>query len=521
MPPLSSWGRGGGGAGSGGTSGGGGGFDWGSLLMPFLGAAGNYFGAQQANRPSTSTGTSNNTSSSSPYGPAGPLIDLGLGAALDNFLNFRPPPPPGNRTGKDTNAMLGRITEMAGGASPFLDPAAGFYGDIFSDEMGGNALRDMFAQGIDFQIPGLEGFIGDTTGQGGAAGNSFMGGSNALLNSLLGELGVPGYGGGGGFDGSGRTSRGGGFRMGGGGGGGAPGGGLEGSMLEPYLMEVLNGKWLGEGNPHVDDLISSFNREAAEGYKEGIVPQIDAQYQRAGRYGSGAYQSAQAGANEEYNEAVQGNIANLLGSNYQFERGNMMDALLSALGEETSRQATSASIGASSAANSAALGLQERMGTLGIVSDLLGGLSDFSQGTRGLGLSAMGLFGDTELGRLGLLGDGAADLDALRLGAMGLAPDLDAARYFGPLNAMGLMQQRDAQGNASRNSRWRHESELPFRMLNEFMGTVMPIATAFSTNTSSGSQSNTQPGAGINPWGALLQGLLGGAMANRGMTGGA
>lgn len=508
---------GGGGNAGAGAGQGGGGWDW---LLPVLGAAGNYFGAQQANRPSTTTGSSSNTTTTSPYGPAGPLIDLGLGAALDNFLNFRPKPPPGAGIGKDTNAMLGRVTGMANGESPFLGPTGDFYGSVFSDPMGNNALREMLVGGLNQPLPYVDDFIGTTTGQGGAAGGTFLGGSNALLSSLFGELmGGPQAGGGGG----GRSAN---FRASGGGGGSDSVRDVENSFLAPHLMKVIEGGWLGQDNPNVSGMISNFNREAAEGYKQGVVPQIDAQYQRAGRYGSGAYQQAQAGANEEYNESVQGNIANLLGSTYQFERGNMMDALMGALGEETSREgiaagerASGASTAAGAASAQASLDLQRRLGTLGITADLLGGLSDFSQGTQGLGLSAMGLLSDDRLGRLGILGDQATGLDQYRLGAMGLAPGLEEARYYGPLQALNAMGQRDSRNSAAANARNRFNNEMPFRMLNEFMGTVMPIATSFGTTTGSGEQSSTQPGAGINQWMAALQGLLGGAMANRGMTG--
>jgi hypothetical protein len=516
--PFSGTGAWGGGAsGSGGNGGGGGGWmDW---LLPLLGAAGGYFGAQQQNKPTTSTGSQNSTTTNSPYGPAGPLVNLGLGAALDNFLNFRPRKPPGAGIGKDTNAMLGKITGMANGGSPFLDPASDFYGSIFSDPMGNNQLREMLVGGLGQDLPYVDDFIGATTGMGGQAGEGFMGGSSALLGQLFKELGMGGEAPG--FDGSGRAS------MGGRGGGGfsassSGGGSLQGSDLWPYLQATLNGEWLGEGNPHNAALLDNIRRESAEGYKQGVVPQIDAQYQRAGRYGSGAYQQAQVGANEEYNEALQGTIANVLSSTHQFERGNMQDALMGGLGEETSRMATSAAAGG----NAASLALQEQIANMGnrrdlmgLASGLLGGLGDFSQGNNSLGLSAMGLLSDDRLGRLGLLSGQASDLDGLRLGALGLAPDLDAARYYGPLNALGAMGQRDSRQSAAANSRWRYESELPFRMLNEFMGTVMPIATSFGTTTSNGTSSNTQQGAGINQWGALLQGLLGGAMANRGMTG--
>lgn len=476
-------------------------------VAALIGAAGSYMSAKEANKKKGgSSGKFDNYSQLTPYAGASPLIDLMLAAGTDAFFNTGTKPPPGGGSSRGTNKLLDQLMGMAQGKSPFLEPAGDFYGRMFDDEFGGNAIRSRLDSELQGDInPYVDDFIGDTQGWMNQAAGSFQGGANDLLGQLLGGTRGRGL-----FSGMGGV------------GGATP---VDVKLAEdPYLKAVLEGEWLNESNPHLQDMIANFNREAGEAYQNETLPMIDAQFAKAGRYGSDAYASERAKAHEEVNEAMQGNAANLLGSTYQFERGNMMDALglntdraLAELSAGTQLGSANAAAGAS-AYNSA---IQGRLGAAGLGVDLLGLLSGQSQGMGSLALGGINQYSNDELGRLGLMLDSANGLDSLRLGGLGLAPGLEQARYAGPLSVAQLFQQRDAASNAAAMNRWQWEQNAPWERIRNLMGIAMPIATTFGTGREWGADQRSAAGASsINPWAAAAMGGAGGYMSAGGGGGG-
>jgi hypothetical protein len=206
-----------------------------------------------------------------------------------------------------------------------------YYDDIFNAAMG-NHNGGNYQAGSDF----IQGNLGSRN----------FGGTNDYYSDLYGRLGNASFdqpinmlqdylsgnpyaaGGGGGY--------GGGSYMSGGGGGASwtpqaqgqmPDSMANNSFYAQRMRELFDPSTLDPANnPTLQPVLDAIRRESLEGYDDSVA-RISAGMEGRGRYGGGMYQNMQTRANEEYNEALQGSIANVLMGNYEAERGRQMQGL--------------------------------------------------------------------------------------------------------------------------------------------------------------------------------------------------
>jgi len=80
-----------------------------------------------------------------------------------------------------------------------------------------------------------------------------------------------------------------------------------------FYGDTMDGKFLGEGNPYLEDTLSDINQSTADG--------VNSQFSGAGRYGSGMHAKVLA-------DRIGQNENNLRFGNYATERGMQNDAAL-------------------------------------------------------------------------------------------------------------------------------------------------------------------------------------------------
>jgi hypothetical protein len=290
-----------------------------------------------------------------------------------------------------------------------------------------------------------------------------------LYGELSGLVGGSGQNGGGGYSYTGGGSSGGGSSS----SSGRPGGGngnfmntqqlgdyLGNYSVEPnqWMREVLDGKFLDQGNPYVQSLVD----ESYEDYQRSLGD-IDSRFATSGRFGSGALARAHVLANEEFNEGAQ----QLRGSLYENERNRMMDAMGMLSGENTSARST---LGGT---NQSLIARSGQLGSAKIAADAQRAAA--SMALRG------------QMARLGF--------------------DRDQAKFGNMMQLMGVAEGMNTLENKN--------ELLPYEMLNQAQQFGLPILSTFGTQHGK----STQPYAG-NPWiNAGISGL-GGYLGAGGTFGG-
>jgi hypothetical protein len=105
---------------------------------------------------------------------------------------------------------------------------------------------------------------------------------------------------------------------------------MQGSPLTVYGGREL-GRMLGGGylnaNPYLQGAIDAASQGATRNYLTSVLPGIDSSFSLAGRYGSGAHQSAHENAQRALAGQLGGIASDLAYQNYGAERANMMNAL--------------------------------------------------------------------------------------------------------------------------------------------------------------------------------------------------
>lgn len=91
------------------------------------------------------------------------------------------------------------------------------------------------------------------------------------------------------------------------------------------LASTLQGDYLNS-NPYLDAMYNSAASRVTENYQEGVAPSIGAQFDSAGRYGSGMYQNAMEGSQQQLGDSLSQLAANLYGGSYESERGRQIQA---------------------------------------------------------------------------------------------------------------------------------------------------------------------------------------------------
>lgn len=431
------------------------------------------------------------------------LYGTAIGNPMPEFYGA-PPAMRGGGVSGQTNEIADLLLQMAKGGSPFLQEGEDFLGDLYGgtgynpimeDVWGRTKSGSKLLQGATDQSTGhLENFIqqlfGSGLGQGTESGQFSGGGGIGNYNFSPAELGD--------------------------------------YSVEPneWLRAVLDGEWLDEGNPHVDKQIENLRREMLETYERSTVPQIDSTFARAGRYGSGAYNLAQATANEEINEAIGSETSNFLANNYQFERGNMMGGLGLLNSQEIAKMQTMGQMASANAGASASLAGSRYATDRGAEASMRDDLLQAILGMQGGELSALQLGLSDEQFRLGTAGDMAQLLSSDRMTGLGMIPGLEESRYFGllaalqgqqPINAARASGANAANQNALNQysynkDKWAYEQNFPYEQLKFYADMILPVAGLGGNSTT--------PYKGNEPYMAALLAGMGGYTWGKGAFGG-
>lgn len=97
------------------------------------------------------------------------------------------------------------------------------------------------------------------------------------------------------------------------------------NALNQQMTGTLGGDYLNS-NPYLDRMMDSASRGMTRAFREGTAPSIGAQFDSAGRYGSGLYQNMQGTAQDELARGLGETAGNIYGQNYANERSNQMRA---------------------------------------------------------------------------------------------------------------------------------------------------------------------------------------------------
>lgn len=361
---------------------------------------------------------------------------------------------------------------------------------------------------------GFEGYNPILAGLAGTLGGSSLDEPMNLLRGFLAERQANEGGAG---DGSVAASGGGSFSFGsgGGGGGGVPpdlgGRGTFGRELDRIFSEEANEEQLAAV---LDGVAEDIRRE---GFAQ--VADLAAAESGAGRFGGSHHTAQIAEAKERQAEEIAQISAQLRFGDLNERREARLQALsllnsreVAAMQDMTQRAGISASSG------SAAAGRELRRELAELENERL---------LRGQDLQAIGaMMEGQQFGLSGLMGLGER-LSNDRLAALGLIPSIEQINLGGLGQAMGAgqgllsLEEMDARARASNAANRRQirmlELEAPQRLLNDYMRTVLGIASLGGESTVQGT--NVQPGAGLNPLASGIMGGLGAGLAGAGIAG--
>lgn len=507
-----------------------------------LAAAGGLLGGKSGSRDRKTY--TDQTSSFSPWGPtSGPLrniVDM-AGSLFGNYWPSYPDVnPPSFGYGQATQDVMGQLLGNAqSGPSNLYQGVSDYILNNLGNKANNPYIDQVFNNAGNYRPDYIDQFINQ------AGGSGFFGSSEPYMHNLLSQTAF------GGGDNSGLFGISGDYLtrvldsfLGPEGSAFQPGGLFSDSYARPTIVTNAHSSRPNFGsaanNPYLDDLKEAIRSEGEETYKRLIVPQVDSEYIRAGRYGSGAYQFAQARSFEEAMEAINNQVADTMFQAWE-------NAANRASQENIAR--SSGASAASGAANSAAtarqgqllnflgsvlglgVGADQFAGSLG--GDVLGLLSGTDQFNAGSLFSGIGLLDAANQGMLGLQGDMAGLYNnllqgnqAYDLGLLGTVPGLETAAQIpnqllggllGPLMQGDIARYESGLGQFQNEfNRQQYNNTLPYQMLEQYLGTIGPLGQTFGTQQTSGT--NTQPGAGFLP--GALQGALGGAMLGSGLSGG-
>ena len=477
---------------------------WGAVL----GGLGGYF-SKDAGK-TTSGGPWYTDSTTSPYPSAGGDLDAILEAARKLYGSQ------GGGGGRGVPGASSAATSIADEArrrafdSSLTDMAGGVAGQVGAGSGYNQFMDALAAGGTTAYYPGFDQFV--------ARGATGEFGQDPFLEAFLGsEMGnLLGGGGGGGVGGGGGS-----YRSGPVGGGDVGSYQFNDSIMSPWLKDVLNGKWLDQNNPYMDEVIQGIGSDY-QTQQEDALRRLDAEAMGGNRYGGSTLALERSTSRRDMGEQLAQQIAQTRMAEYEAERSRMEDALgqLTSLeGSDMQRQAAlgsaRASAGASRYATDSAADTARRQM---LVQALLG-----HSGDR---LAGFGLAGDlygtaltNEQKGLDLMGNMAALRSNDVLGLLGSIPGLEASRFTGLTAAGGLQDSIDAQNRAkaqwaagANNRQWQN--------LQNWLQTVMPIAGTFGGTHSEGVTAPGMTNGGGNAAGNTLAGILSGWAIGKGVQGG-
>lgn len=304
---------------------------------------------------------------------------------------------------------------------------------------------------------------------------------------------------------------------GGGGGGGSSfnyssGGGVADAPVGAagYAKDILNGKYLNEGNPFRQQLLDSMTKRIKDDFASQTLPGINSQFGGAGAVGSEAMNDAYRKAAQGFGDSLSGATNQVMYTDYNNRMEDVMHALDTGAGlDENAADNAQRAAAASASAGASAYGADRSAAT-----QLQ--LARMSALENALGLSAsMGSdFGGDQRNALNdvpeLSGLDLRDLST----AFGASHSMDelseqertAARSAG-LQARGLNMQNQAQ----RFGQWQYLNNLPFQQLGSWADLVNAMSSGYGTSTEQGTdRRNASPMPYSNTFGQAVAGGLGG-----------
>jgi len=307
--------------------------------------------------------------------------------------------------------------------------------------------------------------------------------------------------------------------------------------FQGHAGQVLGGRFLDSGNPHLKGVMDAMRRQADESYA-GERARLGGQSEAAGAfYGGGdVWQSVQGRAFNRYQQDLAEQQNQVQYQNYGDERNRMMEALGMSGQFETAaddRQAQQ-SMHAGSLSNNLQLGeLQAQLQR-----DLQTGNLDF--GRQQLALDTMNSMSSNQInegrflsdlamqqygmdqGMMNLAGGMGSQAGQQDLAMMGMIPGLEQAGYYGYNQAMqgqGAVDSQDSAAAARRaqidsqnaQNQWQHNAYNEQNALNDYVRNLLGLAGVGGSTASSGFGTRThQQQPQQDP---LMAGLIGGAAA--------
>jgi len=258
-----------------------------------------------------------------------------------------------------------------------------------------------------------------------------------------------------------------------------------GQFVNPALagtQQVAGGAFLG-GSPFRESLIQSATRPLVQQYSETVLPGIASGFSRAGRYGSGAMEQAQARATEAFGRSLGDVASNIAAQDYARERA-FQEAARTQLG---------------------ALGQQD------IATRLAGasGLQQAQQAALATQLAATG--------GLGTIGG----QEITRQAALAQAAPSFFQSSFLPSQALaqiGAAREQIAQQPLSEAiQRYQFSQQLPYQQLQTFLSSVYgtPMAASQYAPTPQAQTNRLAQGVGLGTLGYLGGSFLGGTPLNQ------
>jgi hypothetical protein len=404
--------------------------------------------------------TATQTNESTPWGPTVPLRQAGLDQALNlfntNTPQFHPYRPGGGGPSREQRNIAQQIIQRGRNGTPLQHSAEQFAQGALTNPQ----MRNGQFQGVgNTHNPMLYQLWNE-----GAPENSYL---TSFIERMMSEQsGAP-----------------------------KPGSREVGDLSsEKYLREILDGKYLNQGNPYADSLVDNISRKVRENYLESEVPEANAYANANGRFGSEAWQGLRTRAADKLQTNL-GDIANeVLFGQYQFERGQQGSALNTLAGVDVAK------MNEESQRYNADVATQD-------------------QGVARL-LQALGMHSnDQQFGR-SYLGSLAQQLSADRLGVLGMTPAINNMGLQGLQSAQQASQQISQQQAAARErqrqydiQRWNFNQELPYNQLGQLGRFIDIFGGGYGTNVSTGTQ---QGGGAQGPsnFGSIMGGALqGGQLA--------
>lgn len=360
----------------------------------------------------------------------------------------------------------------------------------------------------------LLGFLGET-GRGGAANSTGGGGGASPPQYTADGTRVAS----GGYHGAGYTTAG-------------PGGvqaaptysGVPDTMATPSYFGDQTRRIMDEqaNEQELQTLIDAMNSDVERGMFRDLA-QLDAAASGAGRFGGSTWSALNRDAREEALQEMLKTGSQVRVGDRESRRQARLAALagvnqrdLGLLGANVQREGIAAGERASSAASGAGAAAAA---------------DQIALAKRGQDLSAIGALLENERFSLGQLGDVGGQLSSDRLGSLGMVPGLEGIGMQGLNTALGagggltdlrgqdigLRQAQIAAGLQRQGLNQQlgmYNASQQQGMVNDYLNTLRGIGGMGGTSITKGV--NVQPGAGVSPTGAAVQGAVGGALAGWG-----